>query len=770
MTLTTDNEARPLGGDTISAVIVHVEAAKARGWLQPDLRRYFAGKGVEFATYKAALSGEAIPLPIIHALGAISITGLPEQPARQAEDPFPDLPDNMKAAERWMVWRSEPNEDPAKKPRKVPYYATGQRRQGVLDSAEDLSQLVTYAEACAALTVGQFTGLGFALGPDAIGQCWQGIDLDNLDQHPGLQFVVEDLPGYTERSPSGGGVHAIGYGRAFVSLGSNTTGIEAYARGRFFTVTGESTGLGEIACLADFVEGRLAPLHSQRPQDTSAAVESGGGSIAGAFAAHDLRSALTAMRSDDRDTWIRMGHALKGLGNQGRALWLEWSQTSDKYDPADAARTWDSFRPERTGYQAVFAEAQRHGWANPASREAREEAEQVETQRVEEEVTRQAGTICASPYVWIDAARIPPRDILYGRHLFRQFLSATVAPGGLGKSSLVMVEALAMVTGQTLLGEVPKGELSVWYWNGEDPKEELQRRIAAACLFYRLTPDDLGGRLFLDSGRDTEIIIAREDRHGLHIAEPVVSAIVEEVKRNGIDVLIVDPFVACHAVSENDNMKIEGVVRQWMRVAEEGGCAVELVHHVRKPGGGQSQETTVDDARGAGALLAKARSARVLNAMSPTEADELGIEQKHRFGFFRVDNGKANLMPRGGEAHWRRMIGVPLGNRIDVLEDEVGVVTEWAKPSALDGITAADLHRVKMAVADGRWREDVRASNWVGHAIGSCLGIDADAPQGRARIRAMLKIWLKSKALEVVQELDESRRFRQFVIVGKGSE
>lgn len=94
--------------------------------------------------------------------------------------------------------------------------------------------------------------------------------------------------------------------------------------------------------------------------------EPSGGSLAGAMAAHDLRSALASMRADDRDLWVRMGHALKHLGDQGMGLWLEWSQTSPKYDPADAMRVWESFKPSHTGYQAVFAEAQRRGWANPA--------------------------------------------------------------------------------------------------------------------------------------------------------------------------------------------------------------------------------------------------------------------------------------------------------------------------------------------------------------------------------------------------------------------
>ncbi len=79
----------------------------------------------------------------------------------------------------------------------------------------------------------------------------------------------------------------------------------------------------------------------------------------------DLRSALASMRSDDRDSWVAMGHHLKSLGEVGRGLWFEWSQGSDKFEPVDAARVWDSFTPSNAGPRAVFAAAQAGGWVNP---------------------------------------------------------------------------------------------------------------------------------------------------------------------------------------------------------------------------------------------------------------------------------------------------------------------------------------------------------------------------------------------------------------------
>lgn len=76
----------------------------------------------------------------------------------------------------------------------------------------------------------------------------------------------------------------------------------------------------------------------------------------------DLAAALVVVPSDDRELWVRMGMALKTLGDAAKPLWHEWSAKSTKYDAEDADRTWASFQPDRTGYEAVFVEAKRWGW------------------------------------------------------------------------------------------------------------------------------------------------------------------------------------------------------------------------------------------------------------------------------------------------------------------------------------------------------------------------------------------------------------------------
>jgi primase-polymerase (primpol)-like protein len=130
----------------------------------------------------------------------------------------------------------------------VPYYSNGRKRHGALDTPEDIANLTSLDVALRAFESGRYTGLGFALGYDG-GGYWQGIDFDELSKNTNLTHLISGLPGYVEKSPSGDGVHAIGYGKHFISMGSNSTGIEAYCEGRYFTVTGNVVVNNPSTCL-----------------------------------------------------------------------------------------------------------------------------------------------------------------------------------------------------------------------------------------------------------------------------------------------------------------------------------------------------------------------------------------------------------------------------------------------------------------------------------------------------------------------------------------
>lgn len=111
--------------------------------------------------------------------------------------------------------------------------------------------------------------------------------------------------------------------------------------------------------------GSSAPRRAERAMQHTAPAQT-----LDASGLQDLREALFTLPADPYDMWIKVGLGLSGLGDTGRGLWMAWSATSDKFDPAAAAKKWESFDGASADYRTIFAEAQRHGWTNPARERA----------------------------------------------------------------------------------------------------------------------------------------------------------------------------------------------------------------------------------------------------------------------------------------------------------------------------------------------------------------------------------------------------------------
>lgn len=340
--------------------------------------------------------------------------------------------------------------------------------------------------------------------------------------------------------------------------------------------------------------------------------------------------------------------------------------------------------------------------------------------------------ISPTPFQWIDASDIKPREWLYGDHLIRKFVSLTVSPGGLGKSSLALVEAMCMASGRELLKDtVHEPEpLRVWYWNGEDPQEETQRRVIAAAKHYGLNPSDFAPRLFTDSGREQSIILGEVGREGITINEKLFLAIEQTMIDNRIDVFMADPFVSAHRMGENDNNAIDAIIKRLGTLADRTNAAVEIVHHVRKPAKADDV-TDVNDARGASALIGGVRSARVLNVMSVDVARAAGVPDDLRQRHFSVSNGKANMSAKASQAQWRFLESVCLGNQTETRKaDNVGVVTHYELPElaqeAVDLSGAENAMRLILSMDDTvrHWHgRGPKPKNWIVHRIMEDLNI-----------------------------------------------
>jgi hypothetical protein len=365
---------------------------------------------------------------------------------------------------------------------------------------------------------------------------------------------------------------------------------------------------------------------------------------------------------------------------------------------------------------------------------------------------------------------IPARPWVGWKHYLRRAVSATVAAPGRAKTSKDLLDAVSMAVGKDLLTgqEIPRRR--VLHLNAEEDQAELDLRVAAIRRRYGLKDSDYDGWLFVQSVIGQPLKFAFKDRTGA--AQPnvaLVRNVIEQVKALAIDVVQFDPLISFHKVSENHNEDMDTLVKEAFAViAKECDAAVEICHHVRKSAPGQ-ESSTVDDARGGGALIGAVRIARTLNFMTSTEAEKLAIEDDRRRSYVRVDDGKGNPKPLG-KAVWVEITPETLDNG-----EQVATLQTWSPPAPMSDVTVDHMHQVRSLVRTGDYRCDSRSPDWLGWKLAKIL--DLPLEYGRRnekhhmiKVNSVLKIWEKNNVLARQQRLDKSRVSRDWFIPGSFGE
>ena len=302
----------------------------------------------------------------------------------------------------------------------------------------------------------------------------------------------------------------------------------------------------------------------------------------------------------------------------------------------------------------------------------------------------------------------------------------------------------------------------MWFWNGEDPMEELARSVEGACKHYEIPPHKTDGWLFVDSGRQMPIKIAKVGRHGqIEMATPLIDGLIYALREAKVDVLILDPFVSVHAVPENDNGSMDAVVAAWNYVAEEANVAIHFAFHTTK--GSKGQDYTEQSLRGGSAALNKLRYLRVLNRLSVKQAESIGIKPQLARQHLRIDDGgKANLLPPGQGETWFRLQSVDLENAdverdgMFARSDLVRVAVQWTYPTtAAPTVDADTICAVWNEMGDKVWRKTSTSKEaWVGIPIAKALGLDPTEMAHRKQIICLVAMWEASGVLAVEEPED----------------
>jgi len=153
------------------------------------------------------------------------------------------IPHELKNIPRWVVWKN-----------KMPFDA---RCANSNASVSDEQTWSTYEQALTAYEEGGYDGIGFVFNGDGL----VGIDIDacvidGVASESAMSLMYEIGCGYIEISPSGTGLHGLGYalnckpkGRRGIYKGVN---VELYSTKRFFTITGHVIQDGRFRDLAGF--------------------------------------------------------------------------------------------------------------------------------------------------------------------------------------------------------------------------------------------------------------------------------------------------------------------------------------------------------------------------------------------------------------------------------------------------------------------------------------------------------------------------------------
>jgi hypothetical protein len=244
----------------------------------------------------------------------------------------------------------------------------------------------------------------------------------------------------------------------------------------------------------------------------------------------------------------------------------------------------------------------------------------------------------------------------------RKDITVIAAPGGVGKSTLAIGISTCLATGKQLLGEKIWGKnLTALYINGEDPYEELERRVHAFGLKHNVAEQELD-RLIVYGNDDGEAqmlnLLRTQDKMSV-VDENGIAHLQRLIEEFCPDLVVIDPLVNfCGGANINDNSVMGVVMRALKSLATKFDCSIMIVAHTKKGSDLNNQEAV----SGAATIVNLARRTITTIPMTLEEGKELAILPSERWRYFKVVTAKTNMSPKTDDAPWYELASVTLPN------------------------------------------------------------------------------------------------------------
>jgi len=544
------------------------------------------------------------------------------------------LPDDLLEEKRWLVWRNEDG-------RKVPYYpTTHRRRSGTMETPQDFASMANHADALEALKthIPHYTGLGYAVTNGHL-----FIDLDDVLGENGkftdtwaetFTYKAIAAGAFVEVSYSGTGVHIIGTGHAR-KAGAKGINIEVYPDKRFVAVTGEL--LPSTVCpdnVSDITELAEEALNEYQRRADEKGLNSGSlalaseddlaylrGQVEGDQLAQ-IRTLLAVFSPDERDQWFKTGLALGRAFPGSREVFEEyakWSRASPNYTGKGDEKTMEDlfFRQSMMGTKSKYtldtmiAQAAQVGVHLKLFAHSFDDLPAEEKTAAEEKKERLADRLFGWDNNAHDAANLflnppPPMEFII-EDILPRHRTTFAAPGGTGKTQLVLWMALHVAAGRKLFDKYEiKRPGKVLVMNSEDPKQQLQRRLiylanAMEWESEQQKYDAFNNIAFVDFETDTISLSAQQSRTNHYEITPIVNDIIKSYKEVGLSWVIFDPMTLFGFDEAGGNDSASAMMKASGVLADQLNCAVTYVTHTTKAGA-RAGEADMHTTRGAAAF------------------------------------------------------------------------------------------------------------------------------------------------------------------------
>lgn len=284
----------------------------------------------------------------------------------------------------------------------------------------------------------------------------------------------------------------------------------------------------------------------------------------------------------------------------------------------------------------------------------------------------------------------PPRPWAYGDFLMYKALTSIGAPPGVGKTTFSMQLGIAFALGINFgpWSPRPGGGGKVWLYNGEEPKDELDRRFLAACLEMDVDPARAAQRFFYNSGLSEKMQFVTANDHGDYVRTDHVELAKSIIREREFKLFMADPLIEFNGGSE-DIPGMTAIGGAFRDIAADCDCSALAFHHTPKAANSDTAAGDMNALRGGSPLIGIARFVATMFTMSTKDAEAYGIEPSERHKYVRFDDAKANPSIISGEPKWWIKLGINLDNADSIRPaDNVGVL-RW-QPLKLAGASAEE--------------------------------------------------------------------------------